>query len=423
MILIVDDTYENLYSLKSLLQLNLYEVDTAASGEEALKKILKNEYVLVILDVQMPGMDGYEVAEAITGYSKTKNIPIIFLSAVNIDKRFIKKGYESGGVDYVTKPFDPDLLLLKVKTFYRLYEQNRQLNIIQGTLRAEIEFRKKAEIALQESNISLEEKVRERTKELLHINKELELSNIELQQYASLASHDLQEPLRKIITFIRIIEERFLPDNQEALTYIRKVISSSERMRTLINDLLNYSKLSVNSHFSWSDLNMILANTIADLELPIKEKNAEIIIDDLPSIESISGQIRQIFQNIISNALKFSKAGVQPVIRITGEKVSEKSADAMDDPDGRFVRICIEDNGIGFNEIYLDKIFTIFQRLHGRGEYEGTGIGLAIVKKIVEKHNGLLTAKSKEGVGTTFILVLPVEQSQPLVEAGLQTDL
>ena len=168
---------------------------------------------------------------------------------------------------------------------------------------------------------------------------------------------------------------------------------------------------------------MILANTIADLELPIKEKNAEIIIDDLPSIESISGQIRQIFQNIISNALKFAKAGVQPVIRITGEKVSEKSADSMEDPDGRFVRICIEDNGIGFNEIYLDKIFTIFQRLHGRGEYEGTGIGLAIVKKIVEKHNGLLTAKSKEGVGTTFILVLPVEQSQPLVEAGLQTDL
>ena len=111
------------------------------------------------------------------------------------------------------------------------------------------------------------------------------------------------------------------------------------------------------------------------------------------------------------------------MIRITGEKVSEKSADAKEDPDGRFVRICIEDNGIGFNEIYLDKIFTIFQRLHGRGEYEGTGIGLAIVKKIVEKHNGLLTAKSKEGVGTTFILVLPVEQSQPLVEAGLQTDL
>src|SRR6478736_4721617 len=123
MILIVDDKKENLFSLKTLLQLNLYDVDMAMSGEEALKKILKNEYELIILDVQMPGMDGYEVAENITGYSKTKDIPIIFLSAVNIDKRFIAKGYSSGGVDYLTKPFDPELLLLKIKTFTRLYKQ------------------------------------------------------------------------------------------------------------------------------------------------------------------------------------------------------------------------------------------------------------------------------------------------------------
>lgn len=117
MILIVDDKPENLFSLKTLLLLNLYEVETAISGEEALKKILKNEYALIILDVQMPSMDGYEVAETLTGYSRSKDIPIIFLSAVNTDKRFITKGYASGAVDYVTKPFDPDLLLLKVKTF------------------------------------------------------------------------------------------------------------------------------------------------------------------------------------------------------------------------------------------------------------------------------------------------------------------
>src|SRR5688572_341392 len=111
MVLIVDDKHDNLFSLKSLLQLHLYEVDTASSGEEALKKILRKDYALIILDVQMPEMDGYEVAEAVAGLNKTKDIPIIFLSAVNIDKRFITKGYDSGGVDYVTKPFDPDLLL------------------------------------------------------------------------------------------------------------------------------------------------------------------------------------------------------------------------------------------------------------------------------------------------------------------------
>src|SRR6476469_2598681 len=127
MILIVDDTYENLYSLKTLLQLNLYEVDTATSGEEALKKLLKNEYVLVILDVQMPGMDGFEVAEAISGLNKTKDIHIIFLSAVNTHKRFITKGFESGAVEYLTKPVDPDILVLKVQNFYRLYEKTKAL--------------------------------------------------------------------------------------------------------------------------------------------------------------------------------------------------------------------------------------------------------------------------------------------------------
>lgn len=411
MILIVDDKEENLFSLKTLLQLNLYEVDTAASGEEALKKILKNEYALIILDVQMPGMDGYEVAETITGYSKTKNIPIIFLSAVNIDKRFIAKGYSSGGVDYVTKPFDPDLLLLKVKTFCRLSDQNRELHLTQEALKEENERRKKAQKSLEEANTFLEDKIKERTKELLKINNELEISNAELQQYASLASHDLQEPLRKIITFSRIIQDRFLGGLPDAETYMKKVIASTERMRSLIDDLLNYSKLSVAAQFIFSDLTTIAKEAISDLELQIKEKQADIIVEDLPDIEIIPGQMRQVFQNIFSNALKFSKSDRPPVIKIWGEFISEKSVTATATQDGKFIRLFVQDNGIGFNETYLDRIFILFQRLHGKGEYEGTGIGLSIVKKIIEKHNGLITAKSQEGGGTCFIIVLPVHQT------------
>lgn len=150
MILIVDDKPENIFSLKKILEVNNFRVDTALSGEEALKKILKNSYALIILDVQMPGMDGFEVAENITGYSKSKDIPIIFLSAVNTEKRFITKGYASGGIDYITKPVDPDILILKVKTLHRLYEQTRELNEIQLALRAEIEFRKQAQLELRE---------------------------------------------------------------------------------------------------------------------------------------------------------------------------------------------------------------------------------------------------------------------------------
>jgi len=144
MILIVDDKAENIYSLKALLSIHSFPVDTATSGEEALKKILANSYALIILDVQMPGMDGFEVAEILSGYSKSKDIPIIFLTAVNTDKKYITRGYSSGGVDYITKPIDPDILLLKVKTLYRLYEQSRQMQEMHIDLVQEVENRKKA---------------------------------------------------------------------------------------------------------------------------------------------------------------------------------------------------------------------------------------------------------------------------------------
>lgn len=392
MILIVDDKSENLYSLKQLLQLNLFEVDTAISGEEALKKILKNDYELIILDVQMPGMDGYEVAESVTGYSKSKNIPIIFLSAVNVDKRFVTQGYASGGIDYVTKPFDPDLLILKVKTFHRLYRQSEELNRIKE---------------------SLEQKVAERTKDLLIINAELQRSNTELQQYAYIASHDLQEPLRKILTFSRIVTERYLDQMPEAASYMNRVIAASERMRRLINDLLNYSRLTEVLQFKRTDLNEVLRETLSDLELTIKEKDASFTIDNLPAAEVVQLQLKQVFQNIISNALKFSLPGKPPQIKIQSELVDEKSFTSPPTAAGKYFRLTISDNGIGFEEQYLDKIFTLFQRLHGKDEYSGTGIGLAIVKKIVDKHNGILTARSGEGEGASFIMVLPLKQSQP----------
>ena len=150
MILIVDDRPENILSLSSILKLHSFDVDTASSGEEALKKTLKGDYYLIILDVQMPLMDGFEVAEFLSGNNNTRDIPIIFLSAVNTDKKFITKGYSSGAIDYIVKPIDPDILILKVKTLHKLYEQKRELNIAHQKLQAEIEFRKKAQLQLVE---------------------------------------------------------------------------------------------------------------------------------------------------------------------------------------------------------------------------------------------------------------------------------
>lgn len=403
MILIVDDKPENLFSLRALLRLHQFEVDTASSGEEALAKVLKNEYALIILDVQMPEMDGYEVAEAINGFSKTRNIPIIFLSAVNIDKGFIAKGYESGGVDYVVKPFDPELLMLKVQTFYKLYLQSKEL--------------KRIGKALEDANQTLEAKVDARTAELLQMNRELERKNVELQQYASVASHDLQEPLRKIITFTNVIAERFLPDDPQAGVYMKKIVASTQRMRNLISDLLTYSSLSADMLFEPVALGDILRETLSDLELTIGEKSAVVDVGEMPTAQVIPGQIRQVFQNIISNALKFSQPGSSPVIRVDGVRVVAKDFDAAPDPNGEFVRITISDNGIGFKEEYLSKIFGLFQRLHGRDAFEGTGIGLAIVKKIIEKHNGLITAQSREGDGARFIMILPLRQEESKLSA------
>jgi signal transduction histidine kinase/FixJ family two-component response regulator len=156
MVLIVDDKKENLLSLKSLLTLHGYEVHAAESGEEALKNVLHHSYSLIILDVQMPGMDGFEVAEMISGYSKTNEIPIIFLSAVNTDKKFITRGYSSGAIDYITKPIDPDIFLLKVNSLFNLYQQKRELNKMQNALRSEIEFRKKAQ---EDSQVKAQELV------------------------------------------------------------------------------------------------------------------------------------------------------------------------------------------------------------------------------------------------------------------------
>ena len=402
MILIVDDISENLVALKKTLEVHGLQVDTAQSGEEALKKILKQNYSLIVLDVQMPGMDGFEVAEILAGSNRTKDIPVIFLSAVNRQKRFISKGYETGGVDYITKPVDPDLLILKVKTFLKLSEQKTELKNIRDILSKEVEIRKAAEE-------NLEAKVAERTKELIEKNEELEFRNHELQQFAWVVSHDLKEPIRKIELFVKMIKERYLTDNPKATDYVDRTVRAAQRMSKLITDLLDYSRLSSDVAPEKADINAIVDEVISDLDYLIEEKNAIIIKKDLPKIKGVPSQLRQIFQNLISNSLKFSKRDISPIIQISSELITEKNFDAPADDNGLFCRITVTDNGIGFDERYLDKIFIIFQSLNDRREYEGTGIGLAIAKKIIEKHNGLITAKSQPGEGASFIIILPVK--------------
>jgi signal transduction histidine kinase len=406
MILIVDDQRENILPLKKILELEGLESEEALSGEEALRKTLQKNYSLIILDVQMPGMDGFEVAETLAGSSRTKDIPIIFLSAINKDKKFITKGYESGGVDYITKPADPELLILKVKSFLKLYQQQNELKDMRDLLAREIEIRKDA----QEN---LEQKVIARTRELQEKNEELEISNHELQQFAWVVSHDLKEPVRKIEIFVKLLRERCLNDDPNGPVYIQRTISAAERMSNLINDLLAYSRLSSPNESETCDLNEIVGEVIADLDHIFEEKQAVITIDnELPTVIGVPSQLRQVFQNLISNSLKFVHNGTRPHIEITADQTDDAGFHGASITNGEYHRIVVKDNGIGFDEQYIDKIFTIFQRLHHREDYEGTGIGLSIARKIIEKHNGFITGESKNGSGAKFIILLPVTPTQ-----------
>lgn len=247
--------------------------------------------------------------------------------------------------------------------------------------------------------------------QLAELIKALEVSNHDLQQFASVASHDLQEPLRKITIFSHLLKEREGGLSSESTMFLGKIIDSSKRMRNLIVDILNYSRLSADETIiDCVNLNVLINELTDDFELMIEEKGAQIHIGELPCVDANQGQIRQVFYNIVSNALKFSKAGVPPVISITSKRIAHKSFDSEEQADGPFCLIVVSDNGIGFEEQYLSKIFALFERLNSKDKYEGTGIGMAIAKKIIDKHNGLITAESKEGSGAEFKIILPIEQ-------------
>jgi PAS domain S-box-containing protein len=242
---------------------------------------------------------------------------------------------------------------------------------------------------------TIQEQLRQRNEQLEIINRALEISNHDLQQFASVASHDLQEPVRKILIFSHLLRENLDLLSPDSIKYVEKIIESSTRMKRLIIDILSYSRLSANDFgIEEVNLNDVTRELLEDFDLQIEEKNARVIVTNLPLVQGNKGQLRQVFQNIISNALKFVKTDVQPIISISGKTIATKSFDSREDPGGDFALITFEDNGIGFDEIYLSKVFALFDRLNSKDKYEGTGIGMSIAKKIIDKHNGLITASS-----------------------------
>ncbi|WP_040397990.1 sensor histidine kinase [Cesiribacter andamanensis] len=239
---------------------------------------------------------------------------------------------------------------------------------------------------------------------------ELERSNRELQDFAYVSSHDLQEPLRKIQAFgDRLKTREYNQLSEQGRDYVDRMLNAASRMQVLINDLLSFSRVTSKSKpFVKVDLDQVLTEVLSDLEIAIAQSRAEIIRSPLPTIEAEPTQMRQLFQNLVSNAIKFRKEGENPIINIYAKSL-QRQAHLIATPGDELTEIYVEDNGIGFDEKYLDRIFNIFQRLEGQ-KYEGSGVGLAICRKIAIRHGGDITARSQPGVGTRFIVTLALKQ-------------
>lgn len=363
-ILIVDDRPENLITLRKVLKDLNVELVEATSGNDALKATLYHDFALALLDIQMPEMDGYELASILRGEEKTATLPFIFISAVYTDNLNVFKGYEKGAFSFITKPFQPEILINKVKFFIEKHQQ---------------------EVALHRLNEDLKRK-----------NEELEQMNEELEAFSYSVSHDLRSPLRGINGYAAILKEEFENELHEgALELLNKIIGSALKMSNLIDSLLWMSRLerkqSVNGLI---DLNKLVQNVLKEMEKTYDQQQVQFQVKNLPDCYGDRDLVRQVYTNLISNALKYSSRREHAVVEI--------GADQKKNPTVYYVR----DNGAGFDMEYKEKLFGVFQRLHGSHEFEGIGIGLAIVKRIVTRHGGKVWAEGKVNEGATFYFTL-----------------
>lgn len=273
--------------------------------------------------------------------------------------------------------------------------------------RKELAARRELEERLRIANEELEKRVEYRTAQLEETNVNLQRSNQELQDFAYVASHDLQEPLRKIQAFGNLLEEEYAEKLGDGRDYLERMRSAAARMSALIEDILSFSRVTTKARgFTAVDLGKVASEVIDDLETRIEDTGAQIQVGKLPVIDADAMQIRQLLQNLISNAIKFHRPGTTPVVKINSRKEISQTTHR------KHCILTVEDNGVGFDEKYLDRIFAVFQRLHSRDSYEGTGIGLAVCRKIAERHGGYITAKSKLNAGSIFIIELPVHHKK-----------
>lgn len=407
-ILLVDDRPENLIALESALEILGQNLVTVSNGREALRAALNQDFAVILLDVRLPDMDGFETASLLRERVRSRHTPIIFLTAVDKDDTQVSKGYSLGAVDYIFKPLDPEILRAKVSVFIDLYEKKRQIERLNRSLEErvrqrtielesanrdlehEVRERKRAEEAVRQLNSELEERVRARTAEL-------EAANDELRAFSYSVSHDLRSPLRKIEAFSQLLVDECKDRlGSPADEYLSRIRAASRHMNALIEDMLKLSRVSREQMKRESvNLSALARDILDEYQHGDPTRQVTTHVDDGLVVHGDEALLRIALDNLLGNAWKFTGGQEEGQISFQRTKLDGEEA------------FCISDNGAGFDMNYADKLFHAFQRLHPSHTFPGTGIGLAIVHRIIKRHGGRIVGEGAVNKGASFTFTLP----------------
>jgi two-component system, sensor histidine kinase and response regulator len=416
-ILLVDDRADKCLAMETILGELAQNIVTVHSGKEALRKLLEQDFAVILLDVNMPGLDGFETAFLIRQRKSSEHTPIIFVTGISDTETHVSRGYSLGAVDYILTPVLPDVLRTKVAVFVELFKKNQQLRhqaeslqeahdkletrvqertlelaAANRKLQVEIAERLRAEDYVRKINTELEQRVTERTAELA-------IANQELEAFTYSVAHDLQAPLRNIQSYALLLEEELaatLP--AETAQYLRRITARGKYMGQLISGLLNLSTIGKQElNRQHTPLGVLVEEVVALLKAENTDRQIDWRIQTLPMEACDPNLMKQVFANLLSNAAKYTQERPDAII-----EVGQVKLDGMGGEQPIFVR----DNGVGFDMKNASKLFGVFQRLHPAGDFEGTGIGLATVARIIGKHGGRVWAEAEEEKGATFYFTI-----------------
>ncbi|HXC49304.1 MAG TPA: ATP-binding protein [Candidatus Limnocylindrales bacterium] len=384
-ILLVEDDEDDAFLLQRALTKaapGQFEISRVGTLDAARRTLISSPFHVVLSDLSLPDSRGFDTFEKI--HEADPEVAIVVLTG-NDDERLAVRALNEGAQDYLVKGKADGQSLVRSMRYAIERNRSRRLERDNTALEGEIRARKLAQERLE------------------RVAAQLEASNRELQQFASVASHDLQEPLRKIVVFGDRLRQRF--DGQlgdQGNDYIERMMNAAGRMQTLIDDLLEFSRVVTRARpFVPVDLGEVVREVLGDLEVLIESKGAVVDVGPMPTLQADPTQFRQVFQNLIANAMKFQGDGAVPHVVIRAEPATCAGSPGW--------KLTVKDNGIGFEQQHAERIFAPFQRLHGRSEFGGSGIGLAIVRRIVERHSGTILAESSPGHGAMFTILMPAE--------------